>query len=777
MKRCSRLIIAACGALLWTQVALASQATLVTPPAPLSMTGLASFLNAALLSIGSCNSGNAAPANGTGNVAFAGECWINTTANPWVFSYTPDGTHWVQFGALNTSTLVWTFTNGVATALMNANNLSDIGNAASAFANIVQPSGASTLGGVKSLTCSSHNWFNALSTSGAFGCVQPSFPDLTGSISSAQLSPTTNIYYPTCDLTGVADCSTNIQNAINSAQAAGGGTVQLPCTGTGQILINAGVTISNGGFWLRGCGSEELRGVVAGRGTTGTYINTTSVAACPITVASGANGTQISDLAFTQTQPAEPATVASFTGSISGTTLTVSSGTGIAVGQVVVASGFANPVLYNTTITGGSGTTWTVSKSQNTPSQAMATEGSLWTPTAYPPVICHPGGSAAFSSTGRLEVFRVLFAGVYNGIDSGTVGASAGQSIFTGRDYYHDIRSMVFSTTIEISAASDITRIEDLHEWPVFFPAYQTSPSIVAFRQANAQGILSQRDDNPMFNNLFFFGVQYGIRFNGANPDGDTQGAQITNLNCDSVHICAFADNTTGSPEFTAAISNLSFFGFNPSVCCDYAVQTFTNASNISLSVVNAQVGFTNAYAFNILGTGNTLTLTNVRSQLTNQANGGFTLLNVASGNTARVFGSVQSTTNNGTAVCGSNCSDIFNDPWTAYTPALTCAVSGTAPTTSAIAGRYKTSGKTTNVEITATLNSTGTCSAAGLNFSLPNASQSSAVLVGRENTTGPMVFGLIPASAVGAIMNRYDNSTMQTNGMSFALSGVYENQ
>lgn len=92
----------ACGA-----PAVASQSTLVTPGAPLSMSTLASFLNQAFLSIGSCNSGTTAPANGTGNAAFPGECWINTTSNPWVFSYTPDGTNWVEFGALNTSTLVW----------------------------------------------------------------------------------------------------------------------------------------------------------------------------------------------------------------------------------------------------------------------------------------------------------------------------------------------------------------------------------------------------------------------------------------------------------------------------------------------------------------------------------------------------------------------------------------------------------------------------------------------------------------------------------------------
>jgi hypothetical protein len=87
--------------------ALASQATVSpVPGSPLPMSSLATYLNAAFLSIGSCNSGNSAPANDNG-AAFAGECWWNTTSNPWVLSVTPDGTNWVEIGTLNTSTLVW----------------------------------------------------------------------------------------------------------------------------------------------------------------------------------------------------------------------------------------------------------------------------------------------------------------------------------------------------------------------------------------------------------------------------------------------------------------------------------------------------------------------------------------------------------------------------------------------------------------------------------------------------------------------------------------------
>lgn len=47
--------------------------------------------------------------------------------------------------------------------------------------------GASSKGGVQSLTCSASNWFNTLSTGGVLGCSQPNFTDLAGSIAAGQI--------------------------------------------------------------------------------------------------------------------------------------------------------------------------------------------------------------------------------------------------------------------------------------------------------------------------------------------------------------------------------------------------------------------------------------------------------------------------------------------------------------------------------------------------------------------------------------------------------------
>ena len=107
MLRKITLVAALVAALAAAGEAGASQATLVTPGSPLPMTSLATFLNAAYLSIGSCNSGTSAPANGPGSVAFQGECWLNTSSSPWVLSVY-DGANWVEVGTINSTSHAFT---------------------------------------------------------------------------------------------------------------------------------------------------------------------------------------------------------------------------------------------------------------------------------------------------------------------------------------------------------------------------------------------------------------------------------------------------------------------------------------------------------------------------------------------------------------------------------------------------------------------------------------------------------------------------------------------
>jgi hypothetical protein len=93
---------------------------------------------------------------------------------------------------------------------------------------------ASTLGGVQSSTCSSHNWFSSLSTGGVFGCSQPSFADLTSSLACSQAPALTGDA-----TTSAGSCATTIAaNAVTNAKMAQAGAATLkgnPTAGTANL--------------------------------------------------------------------------------------------------------------------------------------------------------------------------------------------------------------------------------------------------------------------------------------------------------------------------------------------------------------------------------------------------------------------------------------------------------------------------------------------------------------------------------------------------------------
>jgi len=116
---------------------------------------------------------------------------------------------------------------------------------------------------------------------------------------------------------------------------------------------------------------------------------------------------------------------AGFTGSISGTVLTVSSGTGISVGDYLSDNGIGN-VMSGTYVTGGSGTSWTVNTSQSVVREAMyATKPVAWSHIGKSPVL--------YLDTSTLSL---MFPGLGFTLDSGD-GSGAIPYIVTG--VYEDL--------------------------------------------------------------------------------------------------------------------------------------------------------------------------------------------------------------------------------------------------------------------------------------------------------------------------------------------------
>lgn len=119
----------------------------------------------------------------------------------------------------------------------------------------------------------------------------------------------------------------------------------------------------------------------------------------------------------------------------------------------------------------------------------------------------------------------------------------------------------------------------------------------------------------------------------------------------------------------------------------------------------------------------------------------------------------------------GNNAGSDILGAWVSYTPSPTC---GTATFTVATAKRM-IMGKTTHVQANFTINALGTCTT-NLTFNLPNTTNSTGGLAGRDTATGNAVNCYVGNAATTAVCGRTTNANFAA-GDNILLSGVYENQ
>jgi hypothetical protein len=112
------------------------------------------------------------------------------------------------------------------------------------------------------------------------------------------------------------------------------------------------------------------------------------------------------------------------------------------------------------------------------------------------------------------------------------------------------------------------------------------------------------------------------------------------------------------------------------------------------------------------------------------------------------------------------------NGPWISFTPTIS-AVNGAIGLASG-GGTYKVTGSTVQFQVTVKISKNGTA-AAGVQVSLPVASKSPAVVVGRDVSAGPMLQGVIlPATQVVTLFT-FNNGYPGGDEKTLFISGVYE--
>lgn len=133
-------------------------------------------------------------------------------------------------------------------------------------------------------------------------------------------------------------------------------------------------------------------------------------------------------------------------------------------------------------------------------------------PTVYPPAI----DVATIDAT----IERVFLYNVYDGVFlTPAGGAGLGRLVIrhlTGQPLHYGIR---------VNGATDVVKVSDVHFWPY--------TNVGTWTQANGIGILSERNDNPHFANVFCFGYSVGMKL-AAGATGPTLRARLSNGDFDS---------------------------------------------------------------------------------------------------------------------------------------------------------------------------------------------------------------------------------------------------
>ncbi len=160
-----------------------------------------------------------------------------------------------------------------------------------------------------------------------------------------------------------------------------------------------------------------------------------------------------------------------------------------------------------------------------------------FTPAAYAPVLVINGSPG-------VTVKDVMLLGVNAGL----------VCVGSGRCSFDNIRGQVFAYMINVQDAYDVSKIRNVHAWPY----WSATDPVMAWTQANASVIVSLRNDSPLWDDIFTFGVKNGISI-GQGATGSTTGAIIGKISCDFTAYCISVDANVSKTNFM--VSSIRSYG------------------------------------------------------------------------------------------------------------------------------------------------------------------------------------------------------------------------
>jgi hypothetical protein len=196
-----------------------------------------------------------------------------------------------------------------------------------------------------------------------------------------------------------------------------------------------------------------------------------------------------------------------------------------------------------------------------------------------------------------------------------------------GRVTIDNVRGQFLFIGININKALDTVRINNFHNWPF----WQNDSNVTAYTQSNAIAISLNRCDNPMLSNVFSIYTNITLGFY-QNASGHTSKLHGVNLDFDISNYAIFVDSTVDGA--TAQFSNLTSYG-PPANSSNYNIRML--GANCLFDFSNLEGQNLSRGLINVGGTGNTVTMGNVRVNSWDTLTGSNALVTVGTGNKVHI--------------------------------------------------------------------------------------------------------------------------------------------
>lgn len=254
-----------------------------------------------------------------------------------------------------------------------------------------------------------------------------------------------------------------------------------------------------------------------------------------------------------------------------------------------------------------------------------------WVPNSF------GSGAAIKVKADDVSLTNILLYNVTRGIDASNEEGSIGR-VTMDRIYGQPILE-----GIKIDNALDVMKVNNVHFWPF----WSSATEIGSYIASHGTGLVSYRNDNPFYSDIFCLGYKRGMRFStstmpggiGVDPNiwGKTSKFKIVNVDLD---FCGYGLLIDGN-DTTGQVSNISCQGLDSSY-----EGISVGADNVHLQASNIHITEYSSNGIRIAGSGTHVMLSNVWVNEWNKSNQSFPAIEAV---------------DQGTSICVNACRNFTN--------------------------------------------------------------------------------------------------------------------